>query len=142
MTKKGILRGMLAAVAAIVVMPVAAITLTTFEDWGVQTFYHAKTSVTGTFQMTGVPLRIHLKAEGGSADFTVGVSSGQAAEYAVQTSSTIYLLQGSSHAFVSEYRGLAVNPIITISRIDTPGTTVYMTIDYMKPRRGPGASGF
>lgn len=106
----------------------------TFEDFGLQTTFHAKKSTAGNIAaVNGIPIKITMVAQGGSADFTVASSTDNTMPY-VFVSSTIYLLPGSSNAYVSEFRGIVYGSSITVSRIDSPGTTVYATIEYLYPR--------
>lgn len=125
------------ALAAGFVISIASMALAldpvTLEEIGVPTTFAAKTSVTTTMRAVGIPLAYKVKAEGGTADFTIGVSSQNTGAYTVQTSSTIYVLQGSSQAVESTFRAISYNPVLIITRIDA-ATTVYVTIDYLKQR--------
>lgn len=111
-------------------------TFQTIEAPGVQINYEARTSVVSSHTVSGYLLSWNVSAVGGTADFVVKHSTIAAADPNVNVSSTIYVLSGQS---VSDKAvGRMKNAMILITRIDTPGTTVYVDMVYLAPR-APGA---
>ncbi len=130
------------AAAAVAILAATAHALNTkyLEDYGASRTYSARTSIVSSHTVTGILVGWSVMTQGGSADFEVKHSTNYQwldANYPpgdpnVNDSSTIYVLAGQEvHA--SE-RGFVVNPTILITRIDQPGTTAYVLIQYLAPR--------
>ena len=122
----------------LVLMPVLAFSLDfkQLESSGVQLMYAARTSAVSTHTAVGYGLGWSLYAVGGTADFTIKYSSVAEGDPNVNSSSTVYILSGQSMS--GEFKAMVYTPIISIDRIDTPGTTVYIEVPYLAPR-APGA---
>lgn len=120
----------------------SAINTKFFEDYGAERQYSARVSAISSHTVTGIMTAWSVTAVGGSADFQIKHSTtyvqsdtNPAPPPEVNTSSTMYVLSGGNVKGVT--RGIVTNPTIFLSRIDQPGATVYIIIDYLAPRQ-PG----
>ncbi len=125
--------GLVAVVLALAALRASAVDYKTLEAYGAQRTYSARASATSSHTVVGLLLSWSVTSIGGATDFEVKHST-VAADQNVNVSSTIYVLAGQS---VSDSGvGQVKNPLIWISRIDTPGTTAYVDITYLAPRGG------
>ena len=110
---------------------ISAIAPKTLEDFGAQRLYSARSSAVSSHTVSGYLLSWSLTAIGGAVDFEVKHTTSTGSDGNVNTSSTIYALQGQ---VISDTAGALVNnPILLITRIDA-ATTAYIDISYLAPR--------
>ena len=72
----------------------------------------------------------------GSADFEVKFASAMGGLVDVYKSSSIRVLAGGSVG--DKFESMSINPMILVTRVDNPGTTVYIDIGYLAPRAKGG----
>ena len=113
---------------------VNAVNFKTFEDYGIQETFSAKSSVSGsTFAVVGIPLSYAVLSKGGqtvyTVHFTTGVSSSQT--FQDHPSSSVYAIDGQG--VNDTFRGIVYNPYVLIESQDA-NTTFYISISYFKPR--------
>lgn len=134
------MKTILKAVAVLVLLaaaavPARALSSLTKEGYGVEVIYSSSTTNVTTHTVTGIMSEFTVTAIGGTADFIFKASSsttrGAYSGYNVNASSAVTVLAGTFYRDRS--MGLVENPIINVSRIDA-NTTVYVDIQYLKPR--------
>lgn len=133
----------LAALMALAPSRARAIETRFYEQYGVHMTYAARTSNVSTHTVAGILVGYSMLAVGGTADFEFKHSTvawmvdpsftpAPNTDPNINLSSTSYLLNGI--ALNNTEHGFVTNPVIYLKRIDQPGTTVYIYIDYLKPR--------
>lgn len=125
--------GLLAAMAIAIGLNWAnALDFKTIENRGVYKLYAARTSSVSTHTVSGVGIAWSVYTVGGSADFTIKYSTINNGDPNVNASSKAFALNGVPMGDV--FKAIVNNPVISVDRIDQPGTTIYVDIEYLAPR--------
>lgn len=100
------------------------------ESYGIQQYYSNKSSDATVFYTYGYLMSWSAKSAGGVSTFKIQHSTGT--DFAVQTSSTIYLASGDSISDVP--LGVIYNATITLVSITQPGATFFFDASVLQPR--------